>query len=142
VLRPGGIHRIVVPDFEELARGYLNDVARCEGNPEAQSQHDKWMDTLVEQSVRRRSAATWGLSPVKAALYTLIFGDARKRGETHQWLYDRFNLGCLLESAGLRVIAVRDCWSSGIPSWSEYGLDIDAAGAQYKPGSLYFEASK
>ena len=78
----------------------------------------------------------------KANAYTFLFGDARKRGETHQWLYDRINLSQLVREAGLRDPRVRDCWTSDIPDWAAYGLDIDAHGAQYKPGSLYLEASK
>lgn len=142
VLRPGGIQRIVVPDLEGIVRDYLDDLARCEQDATARAQHDTFVDVLLEQSVRRKSAATRGMGRIKAATYTLLFGDARKRGETHQWMYDRFNLAELLRSSGLQELTVRDCWSSGIPNWPEYGLDVDETGAQYKPGSLYLEARK
>ena len=90
--------------------------------------------------MRREAAAAQSLEGLRRRIYTRVFGDARQRGETHQWLYDRVNLGALLLEAGYRDITVERFDSSRIGGWSDYGLDVDAAGRQYKPGSLYLEA--
>jgi SAM-dependent methyltransferase len=142
VLKPGGVHRIVVPDLEQLARQYLEDLARRAPAAAEWAGHDARVAEIIEQSVRREAAAARSLTGLRRRLYTLVFGDARRRGETHQWLYDRVNLGALLLEAGYRDIAVEAFDSSRIGGWSGYGLDTDAAGRQYKPGSLYLEAAR
>ena len=142
VLRPGGVHRIVVPDLEQLARLYLEDLARRAPVVAEWAGHDASVAEIIEQSVRREAAAALSLTGLRRRLYTLVFGDARRRGETHQWLYDRVNLGALLVEAGYREIRVERFDTSRIEGWQEYGLDTDAAGGQYKPGSLYLEACR
>lgn len=142
VLRPGGVHRIVVPDLEQLARVYLTDLAQRAPDAAAWGGHDACIAEIIEQSVRREAAAARSLRGLRRRLYTHLFGDARARGETHQWLYDRVNLGALLQEAGYRDIRVERFDSSRIEGWRAYGLDTDASGGQYKPGSLYLEASR
>jgi len=70
----------------------------------------------------------------------LLVGDARRRGETHQWMYDRANLTSLLERSGFESVEVCDFETSRIEAWNEYGLDRGDGGGEYKPGSLYVEA--
>lgn len=142
VLKPGGVHRIVVPDLEQLSRLYLEDLARRAPDTAEWAGHDACVAELIEQSVRREAAAAQSLTGLRRRLYTRVFGDARRRGETHQWLYDRVNLGALLLAAGYRDIRVERFDTSRIEGWDTYGLDTDAAGRQYKPGSLYLEASR
>src|SRR5579859_77935 len=50
VLKTNGIQRIVVPDFEEAARLYLEHLAVCESNNAEVERHDSYIATLLEQS--------------------------------------------------------------------------------------------
>ena len=142
VLKPNGIQRIVVPDFEEAARLYLEHVAVCESNGAEVDRHDSYIATLIEQSVRRECAVTSQQPPVRRFFENVILGDARHRGETHQWMYDRFNLTALLTRLGFRHPQVEQFNTSRIPRWNEYGLDQNQAGGEYKPESLYLEVLK
>ena len=71
-----------------------------------------------------------------------LFGDARERGESHQWMYDRFNLQTSLKKIGFNSIKKHEYKSSDILGWSNFGLDLNANGNEYKVGSLYIEAVK
>jgi SAM-dependent methyltransferase len=146
VLKPGGVQRIVVPDLEILARRYLASLEAARsaaGRPQGSQQaHDASVFDLLEQSVRKDAAAARSLSGWRRGIYTRIFGDARARGETHQWMYDSENLRALLRECGFRDIEVVSYDRSRIAGWEAYGLDVDAAGRQYKPDSLYVEAVK
>ena len=76
-------------------------------------------------------------------LKNVVLGDARRRGETHQWVYDRINLkSILIDELGFKEVHTQDYNTSLIPNWNEYGLDVDEIGMQYKPESLYIEAVK
>jgi hypothetical protein len=75
-------------------------------------------------------------------LERFLVGDARRRGETHQWMYDWANLTALLEGAGFSSVEICDFETSRIASWTAYGLDRGEAGREYKPGSLYVEAER
>ncbi len=142
VLRPGGIQRIVVPDFERLCRAYLENVSVCDVQPAEITTHDRYVAALIEQSVRKEAYGTSQQKPFRRFVENLLLGDARRRGETHQWMYDRINLSALLTSLGYRNPHPRTYNSSLIPNWNDYGLDIDEQGNEYKPGSLYMEAEK
>jgi SAM-dependent methyltransferase len=140
VLRPGGIQRIVVPDLERLCRDYLEHLRACADDPALLPDHDRYVAEILEQSVRRDAYAMRGQSPPRRVLERILVGDARRRGETHQWMYDEANLGQLLRTCGFREIRRVSFEESSIPEWSGYGLDTDEAGNEYKPGSLYVEA--
>ena len=71
-----------------------------------------------------------------------ILGDARKRGETHQWMYDSVNLKNILNEVGFKNIKVQTFNTSYIINWNKYGLDLDKESKEYKKGSLYIEAKK
>jgi hypothetical protein len=75
-------------------------------------------------------------------LENLALGDARKRGQTHQWRYDRLNLRQILEANGFVDFAVRDYNDSAIPGWDAIGLEVEHDGRPYKPGSIWAEARK
>ncbi len=81
-------------------------------------------------------------APLWRTIDRLILGDARKRGETHQWMYDRVNLPNLLRSLGYRDVRVERYDTSSIPGWNRFGLDRNEGGGEYKPESLYVEAFK
>ncbi len=142
VLKPGGIHRIVVPDFEQACRAYLAHVAACEQDPAEVANHDSYVGELLEQSVRREAAGTSQQRWFRRIAENMLLGDARRRGETHQWMYDRFNLKNLLIKCGYNDVSVQSYNTSQIVSWAAYGLDVNDTGTQYKPGSLYVEARK
>ena len=142
VLRPGGVQRIVVPDLERLCRDILEHLERIDGDAAEREHHDDYVAELLEQSVRREAYAVRGKRGLSRLVERIVVGDARRRGETHQWLYDRANLAALLERAGFSEIAARDHLASVIPDWERYALDRDADGAEHKPGSLYMEATR
>jgi predicted SAM-dependent methyltransferase len=142
VMKPGAIHRIAVPDLQRLARKYLDDFYE---HPEAIDWwvHDSHVRMMIEQMVRRKSAAVRGLGPVRQMMETWIFGDARHRGETHQWMYDQINLAGILAEAGFREITQVDYKTSRIPDWTSTGLDLNDDGVtEYKSESIYFECVK
>jgi len=137
VLRPGGIHRISVPDLEPIVRTYLSNLESTNG----EADHDKYIHRLLEQSVRREAAGTSSKAKPRRIVENLVLGDARKRGETHQWMYDYKNLTALLERAGFTDIQRRSFDESSIPAWNDYRLDRNlATNGEYKPDSLYMEA--
>jgi len=68
-------------------------------------------------------------------------GRFRSSGEIHHWMYDRFSLARLLQGAGFSEVRVMDPYTSGIPSWESYALDVKD-GRPYDPASLFMEARK
>ena len=65
----------------------------------------------------------------------------RNGGEVHQWMYDRYSLGKLLQKFDFEDIAVKSATESNIPEWNTYQLDsID--GILFDPVSLFLEARK
>jgi SAM-dependent methyltransferase len=142
VLKPGGILRIVVPDLETLCRAYLAHIVISDGNAAETRLHDEYVARIIEQSVRKQAFGTSQRPAFRRWLENLILGDARKRGETHQWMYDKINLCHLLSESGFRNIERKAYNSSSIPNWDVYGLDLNESGNEYKPDSLYVEAQK
>ena len=142
VLRPGGIQRICVPDLESLARRYLDHITQCEQHPDSLSEHDHFVHDLLEQSVRKQAFGSGQQSSGRKIIENTLLGDARKRGETHQWMYDRFNLKNLLETSGFQDVEVRACNESDIPEWEEIGLELVDEGKEYIADWLYMECRK
>lgn len=142
VLRPGGVHRIVVPDFEMRIRGYVDHLDAADADPQQIHDHDAYVSGILEQSVRREAHGTSLQSPLRRRVENLVLGDARRRGHTHQWMYDRVNLRAKLLEAGYSDTVVQTYDQSLIPNWNEYGLDVDENGKQYRTDSLYMEAVK
>jgi SAM-dependent methyltransferase len=142
VLKSGGIQRIVVPDFEQACRAYIAHIAISEIDSEEASKHDQYVAAIIEQSVRRNGFGTSQQKPVRRFLENTFLGDARQRGETHQWMYDRVNLSELLLSIGYKSIVFQSYETSVVPQWNSYGLDLDEHGGEYKRKSLYIEARK
>lgn len=142
VLKPKGIHRIVVPDLEKACRAYMSHISLCDENPDESKNHDSYVAILIEQSVRREASGTIKQNSLRRFIENLVLGDARRRGETHQWMYDRINLKEKLINTGYIETYVQDYNTSQIPNWNDYGLDVDENGHQYKPESLYIEGRK
>ena len=142
VLKPGGICRIVVPDFEFLCRSYVQHVDDCRRNPQEADRHEDLVEAVLEQSVRRFAAASRGKAGLPRLLDNIVLGDARRRGETHQWMYDRISLPNILKAVGFSDVSVETWTSSRIPEWNSIGLDKNESGSEYALDSLYVEAQK
>ncbi len=131
-----------MPDLEFYCRSYLAHLDACAEDSEAAAEHDRYVGAIIEQMVRREAVGTSQQPPLRRFLENRLLGDARRRGETHQWMYDRVNLSALLTEAGFREITVVDYETSSIPGWDDIGLDQRKDGQEYIPGSLYIEAVK
>lgn len=142
VLRRKGKIRIVVPDLHMLAVAYMDSFSSCKGDSQISESHDQTISQILEQCVRRESGAVKGLPRGRKRLETFLFGDARARGETHQWMYDEVNLSHILRLAGFENPNVVDSWESGIEDWQLTGLDVSEHGEPRKSCSLYIEAEK
>jgi SAM-dependent methyltransferase len=142
VLKPSGIHRIVVPDFELVAARYLSHIKQCDENELEIVRHEDYISAILEQSVRRRAAGTILHSPLRGWFENWFFGDARSRGETHQWMSDRISLGSILRDLGYVNIRLHSFDKSAIPEWNALGLDLNLDGSEYAEGSIYIEAQK
>jgi len=142
VLKPGGVQRIVVPDLEKAVMAYVSHIATCRDNFEEAIKHDSYIAGIIEQSVRKEAFGTSQQKPLRRFIENAFLGDARRRGETHQWMYDRINLSALLVSCGFRNSQLYSFNESQIPNWNHYGLDLDGLGNEYKSGSIYMESQK
>jgi ubiquinone/menaquinone biosynthesis C-methylase UbiE len=142
VLIPGGIHRMVVPDMEYLCRSYVEHVSLVERDSSLMPDHDRYISAIIEQMVRKKAYGSSRQPLFLRWMENILLGDARGRGETHQWMYDRFNLSQLLEENGFRNVEVLTFNKSSIPHWESFGLETNAEGSEYKPHSLYVEAVK
>lgn len=140
VLKPGGIHRIVVPDLEVDARAYLASLDAASAGQATAEQHEQAVRVLIEQMVRREAYWTAQRGPLRRRVENSLLGDARRRGETHQWMWDRISLPAELVAAGFSDPKVLGNTQSQIDDWRSYGLDETPDGAEYKPGSMYVEA--
>jgi predicted SAM-dependent methyltransferase len=65
----------------------------------------------------------------------------RTSGEVHLWMYDKVSLTDLLLERGFVDPVVHTAYSSGIPDFQLYHLDVTKEGIQRKPDSLYMEAT-
>ncbi len=142
VLKPGGILRVVVPNFEIVCRKYLSHTELCEKAETEIAKHDSYLGSLLSQSVQREAYGTSQQKPIRRLIENILLGDARVRGQTHQWMYDRFNLSSLLMQNGFSKTVIQKYNNSFIPQWDALALDMDDQNNEYKPESLYMEAVK
>jgi len=140
VLKPGGVHRIVVPDLEFEARRYLASLDDAVAGTATPTEHEWNILLLIHQMVRRESWGTSQRTGFRRWAENTVLGDARKRGETHQWMWDRVSLPAVLEEAGFKDPQVLSYNTSNLEDWPGYLLDQDEPGEEYRPGSLYVEA--
>jgi len=68
-------------------------------------------------------------------------GKFRMGGEIHQWMYDRYSLGKLLNECGFTEISQKTAFESEIPGWNSYQLE-SGNGDILKPDSLFMESKK
>ncbi len=142
VLKVGGVNRIVVPDMEYLCKRYIDNIVMSQSDDFFAKNHEYYIANIIEQCVRRESKGSNQQPPIRRRIENIILGDARKRGETHQWMYDRINLPRTLFHLGYHKVVIQEYDKSDIPEWKSFGLDCDDQGNQYKPSSLYVEATK
>jgi hypothetical protein len=69
-------------------------------------------------------------------------GRFRLSGEVHRWMYDRYSLTRMLSSIGFCDIQMKDNYTSRIPNWLNYHLDISPDGQVIKPNLFFLEAIK
>jgi predicted SAM-dependent methyltransferase len=142
VLRPGGIVRVVVPDFERYAKEYVDHLLECDRNAREIVNHEEFISRMILQSVRREAYGTSQQRPLRRWVENKLLGDARARGETHQWAYDRITCPALLYELGYSKVTICSYDTSEIVGWNRLGLDCGSDGEEYKPESLYVEAFK
>lgn len=142
VLRPGGIHRVVVPDLEHLAQAYLRSLDGAVHDRRTADEHEFTVAAMIEQMVRREAVGTSRQRPSQRRLENILLGDARRRGETHQWMWDRVTVRRALEGARFHDVRLVDHRTSRIAGWDAIALDEDPDGSPYKSGSLYVEACR
>ena len=142
VLKPGGIQRICVPSLELLISEYNASLASDDMTRNASVRHDQFVANILEQCVRRESQGGKGPKGMRGWLENLVLGDARARGETHQWMWDRVNARAMLMDAGFVDIKVCSWNESDVEGWQQTGLEVTSDGSQYKPESMYLECKK
>lgn len=140
VLVPGGIHRIAVPDLEQKCQAYLHHLAASLIDEGRATRHERFISSIIEQSVRRESATLAGQHGWRRWVESWLLGDARARGETHQWMYDRVTLGQLLTRTDHVTPKVRPHGDSDIEDWESFNFEIAADGLRHRPASLIMEA--
>jgi predicted SAM-dependent methyltransferase len=77
----------------------------------------------------------------KKKMEYLELGKFRMSGEIHYWMYDRFSLTRLLQESGFRNISLKNAFSSNIPNFDSFELDVKD-GIAFDPTSLFIEGIK
>jgi hypothetical protein len=67
-------------------------------------------------------------------------GIFRLSGEVHQWMYDSYSLGKLLNECGFIEVTACDAKESDIANFVSFSLDTEPDGSVCKPDSFYTEA--
>jgi len=143
VLKRDGIIRTVVPDLLAIVNRYKRTAMLLEnGNRDALKDHGQSVMDLFDQMVRARASGTAKGSLFVRSLERLCRGGARRQGELHRWMYDKYTLSRLLFEAGFIEIEVHTPFTSRIEGWGALNLDADGNGAVCKPGLLYIEGAK
>ena len=143
--KPGGVQRVVVPDLEILARRYLASLDEVRARQGAALRGTR--PSVVELLGREERAAGRGRRAVAAGAGAEVStrGCSATRGRAAKptsGCTTRSTCARCCEDCGFRDIEVMAYDRSRIAGWADYGLDVDAAGRQYKPDSLYVEAVK
>jgi len=123
-------------------RDYSNTLETDDLSLESSRRHDLTVANMLEQSVRRASAGARGKAKFRIWFENLVLGDARARGETHQWMWDRVNIRAALIDVGFSDVTVHSWEASDIENWKETGLERTSGGCEYKPNSLYIECKR
>jgi hypothetical protein len=141
VLIDGGVIRVVVPDLELLARRYVAAMDRIQ-EPGAVDRREQAVCGMIDQMVVRTPAARARRPLLVRLAEHLLIGDTARSGELHRWMYDRFSLEDVLRRAGFRQLKVMSAYTSCVPGWEGFRLDVDANGQATKEDSIYMEANR
>ena len=141
ILCDGGTVRIVVPDLELLIQRYIRELTNVR-NGGTRAAYDKSMSDLFDQMVSRIPSARAKQNLLTRAIECLFVGSTYSNGECHQWMYDCWSLGQLLEAEGFSQIKIVDAFTSRIQEWDQWFLDVNQDGSVYKDDSVYIEATK
>lgn len=143
ILKPNGIIRIVVPDLHKIVMNYCQAFLKIsKEKKEYSKEHEMAINELFGQMVRKETFATSNQKIIVQKIENFIRGNAQKAGEAHLWMYDKYSLKGLLNSAGFSEIEVFDTAKSRIKNWKEFNLDTDSNGKSFKTNSLYIEGIK
>jgi len=143
VLKPHGILRVVVPDFETQVREYLATLPPGRNaSSELLDAHERAVERVLEQLVREESVGASSQPFVVRHLDRLIRGDARQVGEVHRWMYDVYTLEAALRAVGFDDFSDLNPTLSAIEGWEQFGLDLNSDGSPYHKRSLFVEARK
>lgn len=104
--------------------------------------HDKGFLSKLRSLITAKPIRESFLKFMSEEFKDISIGKFRRSGEIHQWMYDRYSLHKLLESAGFTEIEVTTADRSSIPDFNSYDLDIEKDGSIRKPDSLFMEARK
>jgi predicted SAM-dependent methyltransferase len=166
VLRPGGIARVIVPDFEAQCRMYLEALAQTDGSTtEAADERYRFAKLwILDQMVRTSPGgelARFARSPIaddlrdemrlgsnsqsrRGALFARLptpIQHARvlTDGELHRWAYDRNDFSSALTTVGFTSVELVQFDVSQIDEFARF--DRDSRG-EIQTGSLYAEATR
>jgi hypothetical protein len=119
------------------ARGII-EACRIQAQSQPQPIENLNSKRSLRQKIKDRLLKRW-LGEDYEFFYEI--GKFRRGGEIHQWMYDQYSLGSLLESSGFENIKVCSAYESSIKNWEQFGLEL-IDGNVRKPDSLFMEASK
>ena len=146
--------KTLVNEEDIYARGGAetkNQRMRLSGNPDCPPKNQKGTVRLTSRLLKIFSRNFYKNFILRLLLHFNMPGEAgaalkqvffRLSGEAHQWMYDRYSLAGLLQEAGFRNIVRQSFTSSAIQDWQRFNLDKEPDGSEWKPYSLYMEASK
>ncbi|MBN2858622.1 MAG: methyltransferase domain-containing protein [Candidatus Delongbacteria bacterium] len=124
---------IINKDFIEKRIGYYDKKKR---------------DSLLSKNTPSRRSLVSKLLKKTGLILKSIFsteksriGELRTSGEIHYWMYDRYSLSVMLKETGFKDVKVKDPFSSSIPNWENYELDVKE-GRVFDPSALFMEAVK
>jgi SAM-dependent methyltransferase len=130
------MRRDPVPERDFISSRVGAEFHRAQASPVKPQQSDGTRSLLrnfISRKLARIALGREGIQAYDAGLF-------RESGEVHLWMYDRYSLAKLLESAGFSGAEAVSATASRIHDWEKYHLDTEPDGSVYKPDSLYMEA--
>src|SRR4030042_2049566 len=88
--------------FTTWQKAYISHLLGGLDNTYEAGRHDTYVAAIIKQCVQKEAYGSSLQRPFRRKLENILLGDARQRGQTHQWLYDRVNLSILLTSLGFK----------------------------------------
>lgn len=123
------VRNIIAEGRKHISREFIQSYSCKMKRVLGQGRPRRWKEILLQMFLGKEFEA-------------LQTGRFRLSGEIHQWMYDSYSLGRLLQECGFSEVSVLSAAESQIPNWTDYNLDTEKDGSVYKPDSLYIEATK